>query len=367
MRIAVFLPNWIGDVVMATPALRALRNHFPAAAIAAIHKPYVTAVVEGCPWFDESLIWDKKGPRTQRMLATAWKMRQQQRFDLAILFPNSFRPAMAAWLAGCRKRIGYRRYGRGWLLSRVLEPVRDEHGRIKPSPIIDAYNLLARAAGCGDPGYRMELFTSPADEAAADTIWEQEGLDRKREVICLNPGAAFGAAKYWPVESFATVARQLVAERNCGVLVLCGPSEADLARRLVAKADCESVRSLAEHRQSIGLTKACVRRSDLLITTDSGPRHFAAAFGRPVVSLFGPTHIAWTETYFAKEICLQEKVPCGPCQLRVCPLDHRCMTQLRPETVLAAAMSLLTRFGRESTPGSRFGSVQIEQEPRKAS
>src|SRR6202011_5615020 len=99
-----------------------------------------------------------------------------------------------------------------------------------------------------------------------------------------------------------------------------------------------NVVSLADHELSIGLTKACVRRADLLVTTDSGPRHFAAAFDRPVVTLFGPTHIAWTETYHPKAVHLQEPVPCGPCQLRVCPLDHRCMNQLTPWKVYAAAV-----------------------------
>jgi heptosyltransferase-2 len=103
------------------------------------------------------------------------------------------------------------------------------------------------------------------------------------------------------------------------------------------------VHTLADAPLSIGLTKACVRRSDLLVTTDSGPRHFAAAFNRPVVSLFGPTHIAWTETYYPLAIHLQKPVPCGPCQLRVCPLDHRCMKELTPAEVYRAATSLLTR------------------------
>jgi heptosyltransferase-2 len=102
--------------------------------------------------------------------------------------------------------------------------------------------------------------------------------------------------------------------------------------------------SLADRPASLGLTKACVHRLDLFVTTDSGPRHFAAAFDVPVVSLFGPTFIEWTETYYAKGINLQKKVPCGPCQLRVCPLDHRCMTELTPAEVLAAAHDLLTRF-----------------------
>jgi heptosyltransferase-2 len=92
---------------------------------------------------------------------------------------------------------------------------------------------------------------------------------------------------------------------------------------------------------------ACVRRADLLVTTDSGPRHFAAAFGTPVVTLFGPTHIEWTETYFDQAVHIQEKVPCGPCQKRVCPLDHRCMRDLSPDRVYAEVERLLNRFPME--------------------
>ena len=86
-----------------------------------------------------------------------------------------------------------------------------------------------------------------------------------------------------------------------------------------------------------------MRRAELLVTTDSGPRHFAAAFNRPVVTLFGPTHIAWTETHHPLAVHLRKEVPCGPCQRRVCPLDHRCMRELTPAEVFAAALSVLDR------------------------
>jgi heptosyltransferase-2 len=264
-----------------------------------------------------------------------------------VLFPNTLRSALTAWLGGCRRRIGYLRYGRGWLLTTALPPVRNEHGRLKPSPALDSYNLLAKLAGAR-PTRQMRLFTTPTDEAAADRVWRQTGLDRCRQVICLNPGAAFGSSKYWSAESFAALAPRFVRERGCGVLVLCGPSERDLAREIVTRAKCANVHSLADVPLSLGLTKACVRRADLLVTTDSGPRHFAAAFDRPVVTLFGPTHIAWTETYYAKAIHLQKSVPCGPCQKRVCPLDHACMTLLTPDEVFAAAVRLLAREERHA-------------------
>src|SRR6185436_3291262 len=156
--------------------------------------------------------------------------------------------------------------------------------------------------GIDDPGHRMELFTTPADEAAADRVWIDEKLHRYSEVIGFNSGGAFGAAKHWPIEHFAKLARAFTDRRGSAVLVLCGPSERDLARRIVQEANRPGVFSLADRDVSLGLTKACVRRFDLLVTTDSGPRHFAAAFDRPVVSLFGPTHIAWTETYYPHSV-----------------------------------------------------------------
>jgi heptosyltransferase-2 len=192
----------------------------------------------------------------------------------------------------------------------------------------------------------MELFTTPRDEEAAANVWHQAGFASYREVVCLNPGAAFGSAKHWPAEHFAVLARALVDRRASGVLVLCGPGERDLARQVEALARRPGIKTLAEGPLWLGLTKACVRRANLLVTTDSGPRHFATAFGRPVVTLFGPTHIAWTETYDPRAIHLQEKVDCGPCQRRVCPLDHRCMTGLTPARVFAAVNEALARSGR---------------------
>jgi heptosyltransferase-2 len=346
MNLAVFLPNWIGDAVMATPALRALREHYRSGRITGVVKPYVAGLLEGGDWFDELILADK-GKRTQGVLAVARQLGRRP-IDLAVLMPNSFRSALTAWLGRCRRRVGYARYGRSPLLTDVLPPIRDACGRLTPSPVLDAYNRLAVRAGCPPPSRRMELFTTPDDEAAGDRVWEQAGLARYREVICLNPGAAFGSAKHWPTAYFAALARDLAGRRGSSVLILCGPGERDLARQIVTTACHPAVHSVADAEAaggpppSLGLTKACVRRADLLVTTDSGPRHFAAAFGRPVVTLFGPTHVAWTETYYPRAVHLQKQVDCGPCQRRVCPLDHRCMTRLTPTEVFAAADGLLS-------------------------
>lgn len=348
MNVAVFLPNWIGDAVMATPALRALRTHFAEGRLVGVMKPYVAEVFAGGDWFDD-IVLANGGPWSQGVLSVAWQLRRRG-MDVAVLFSNTLRSALMARLGGCRRRIGYARYGRSLLLSDALPPLRDEAGRLQPSPVLDAYNRLVEQAGCPRISYPMELFTTRDDERAADAVWDKGGFEDYGEVICLNPGAAFGAAKHWPSSYFADLARRLAEERSSAILVLCGPKESELARDIATQACHPHVHALADltaphvaegPRLSLGLTKACVRRADLLVTTDSGPRHFAAAFDRPVVTLFGPTHIEWTETYHPRAVHLQKRVACGPCQLRVCPLDHRCMTQLTPDEVFAAAEGLL--------------------------
>src|SRR5262249_7901255 len=116
MNLAVFCPNWIGDAVMATPALRALRQHFAGARIIGGCKPYVASGLDGSPWFDRLLFLDGRGPLGQRWPAVAWQLRRED-VELAVLFPNSFHAALVAWLGGCRRRIGYNRYARGLLLT----------------------------------------------------------------------------------------------------------------------------------------------------------------------------------------------------------------------------------------------------------
>lgn len=342
-RIALFLPNWVGDVVMATPAVRAVRAAFPEAELVAVCKPYVADVLAGSPWFKDVILSDKRGSRMRRSLAVVAKLRTN-RPDAAVLFSNSFRTAALARLGGCRRVVGFARYGRSFLLTDRLHYATDGRGRFVPMPMIDDYNRLAVTLGTREPGHRMELFTTAKDEAGADAVWDRFDLKRYPRVVALNPGAAFGAAKHWPTTHFAQLARMLTARLGCGVVILCGPSERDLARRIADDSRTPHAFALSDTPLSLGLTKALVRRANLLVTTDSGPRHFAAAFNRPVVTLFGPTHIEWTETYFEKAVHLQKKLPCGPCQQRVCSIDHRCMRELLPSDVFATAERLLTRF-----------------------
>jgi heptosyltransferase-2 len=341
MRIAVFLPNWIGDVVMATPAIAALHARYPHSKMVAVGKPYVEAVTADSPWFEN--FWPLE--RTIRSgLAVARQLRSYEA-DAAVLFPNSFRVAAVARAGRCKLRIGFVRYARGFLLTNRFYPVQDEKGKFVPRPILRDYNRIVQVLGA-EPTDRMELFTSDSQDAQATGVLNQLGIQPNDEVIGLNPGAAFGASKFWPTAYFAELARKFVDSRNAKVVVMCGPNEKDISREIAAQSGRSTVKSLADFPLSIGFSKAIVKKLDLLVTTDSGPRHFAAAFNRPVVTLFGPTHIEWTETFYDKAIHLQKKVPCGPCQLRVCPTDHRCMKELSVAEVFEASCKLLPRHDR---------------------
>lgn len=352
MKIAIFCPNWIGDAVMATPAMRAVRKQFPRAEITAILRPYVADVLAGTNLVDRIIPHDPvSGRGRKRMPETLWGLRlvralRQERFDSAILFPNSFRSAWWAWISGAKQRVGFNREGRGWLLTDSVS----FKSRSEPHPVIDEYLRLAAHIGCRHLTRNMELAVLPEDERQFQTFWRRHvsAQGQLRRFVCLNPGGAFGSAKHWPTSSFAELARRIVRQLDKYVLVLAGPAERDEARAIVALANHPGIVTVADDHPTIGLTKAAIKHADLLITTDSGPRHFAPPFGVPVVTLFGPTHVAWSETYYDRSLHLQLEVDCGPCQQRVCPLKHhRCMKDLSPEWAFKAAVSMLEKYPAE--------------------
>jgi heptosyltransferase-2 len=341
----VFLPNWVGDVVMATPALRALRRHVGTdGTLIGVMRPYVVEVLTGSRWFNDTIVYDKRAtdptyrwPAVRRRLCGA-------KLDVVILLTNSLRTGWMAWRSGARERIGYASNWRSPLLTtKLFEPRRG--GRRAGLPPIDAYLNLAYATGAQWEPPRMELETTTADEQAADAVWHRLALPFGERVVVLNSGGAFGGAKHWPAEHFAALARRLADERGVTVLVNCGPSERDIARAIVNQANHSRVVGLADTPDlPMGLTKACIRRSRLLVTTDSGPRYFGIAFRRPVVTLFGPTDARTTRTHYEHEVCLSLALECQPCWQRTCPLKHhRCMKDLAVESVYAAAVKQLNQ------------------------
>ncbi len=346
MKRAVWLPNWIGDAVMATPALRLLRDRFPDNELIGIYRVPNDDVLAGSDLLD-GMILDQSSSKFSWKQKTAFLRKlRAERFDEIILMTNSLRTAAVARLAGIPKRIGFQRDGRGWLLTDRLQP----KSRTVPNPVLDEYLRLARYA-CGinesdtSPDTpAIELQTTPEDEESWNEFASRFQLS-EGAYLCLNSGGAFGAAKLWPLEHFVELAKRIAGEMELPIVMLCGPAEQELAREFTKQADHPLIHSLAEESISVGLSKATVKHSRLMITTDSGPRHFAAAFNVPVVTLFGPTHIAWSETNYVNAIHLQQSVDCGPCQKRTCPFGHhRCMQELSVDTVYEKTCQLLSQL-----------------------
>jgi len=335
-HVAVFVPGWIGDVVMATPSLRAIRQFYgPEATLTAVMKPYVADVLSGLDWFDQTIFYDWRARRKDyRMWPVANRLREL-RPDVALLLSNSMRTALIAWRSGARVRIGYARNGRGPLLTTRLRPPHEGFRR-KPFAAIDYCLQIAYAAGCPPQPRRMELATLPADEEITDRIWDKQGFTDGRPVVLFNTGGAYGDAKHWPLEYFASLGKRIVGQLEASVMVICGPHERESAAWIADQIGNPRAKSMADEDLSLGVAKACVRRSQLMVTTDSGPRQFAPAFDVPVISLFGPIDPQWSKTYHPRETTLMHKVPCGPCGKRTCPLGHHeCMKGLSVERVFS--------------------------------
>ncbi|HVU90512.1 MAG TPA: lipopolysaccharide heptosyltransferase II [Pirellulales bacterium] len=371
MKLGVFLPNWIGDVAMATPTLRALRRHYgPQARIVGIMRPYVSEVLVGTNWIDDRLFFDPRSKKPELNGRGFAKKLRRERFDTVVLLTNSLRTGFWAWASGAKQRVGYARDVRSiFLTHKLYAPMAG--GEYAPQSTLDAYLQIAYALGCPKESPRIELATTEADERAADDVWRRLAIPTDKPLVLLNSGAAFGASKLWPTEYFGQLARRIADEWGYPVLAMCGPREREIARQITTVADHPGVVSLADARLGddyplpLGLSKACVRRAALMVTTDSGPRHFAPAFDVPVITLFGPMPISLSETHFAKAVHLQHKVPCGPCLQQVCPLaHHQCMRDLSVDRVYQAVhaqlselqgLSASARHGDSWTDGDRDG------------
>jgi heptosyltransferase-2 len=344
MNVAIFLPNWVGDAVMATPTLRAVRRYFgPAARIVGILRPQLADLLAGTPWIDDLHAFDPRSRQKEHgRLALIARLRRE-RVDIALLLTNSLHTAVMAWLGGARQRVGYARDGRSWFLTHRVPPLRDGRG-YRPAPMVESYLALARAIGCPDESPQLELCITSNEAEQATGVWRDLGLSTNGHVVALNSTGAYGAAKLWPPEHCAAFARGIVDELDHDVLVLCGPGERDAARQIAARSGSSRVHSLAAQEVSLGLTKGCLARCRLMVSTDSGPRHIAAALGLPVVTLMGPTLPEWIENPTVRGSMLRTELSCLGCGKRECPLGHhRCMKDLSPGRVLREVAALLRR------------------------
>jgi heptosyltransferase-2 len=331
-RILAFVPNWLGDVAMCTPALRALARRFPEAELIAVGRAGACDLLRGLGWLD-GMVAIPARLGVGAMLGLRWKL-GAGRATLAVVFPHSFRAALAARVTGAESRLGYARNGRAWLFTHKALPYRED-GVIVPVYMGEEYLDLVKSVGCEDDGEGLELVADPGTVEKLRPRLEGDG-----PLIAVAPGAAFGPSKRWPAERYAAVIDTLHAEAGARAVLLTGPGEEDTRDAVLAAAKHPPIVA-DEGCPGIETLKASIALADLLIGNDSGPRHVAIALKKPVICIMGPTSPRYSEGPYETGEVLRVDVDCGPCQKPVCETDFRCMTRILPEAVVAAALRYL--------------------------
>jgi len=339
-KIIIRSPNWVGDVVMATPAFRCIRENFPEAEITLVLKTYVQNLIKGTPWFNKLFVLDNNKRNKTAQFISAVKEIRSEGYDIGFLFPNSFSSALMFWLGGVKRRIGYKRDARSLFLTDGINRP-SENGHFLPTYMGDYYLCLCTEIGCDVRSNELELFVTEEGKIRADEILKNCNVNSDLPLVLLNPGAAYGSSKCWTAEGFARTADLVKKELDCNIAIVCAPNEINLATDIERTAKSRLI-NLASYSLSLDVLKLLIKVCDLLITVDSGPRHIAVAFKRPVVTIIGPNDPRYTNTpaEIGQVICAD--VDCLACQLKICPKDHRCMTQIKPDKVAEVCLNFLS-------------------------
>ncbi|TKJ37136.1 MAG: lipopolysaccharide heptosyltransferase II [Planctomycetes bacterium B3_Pla] len=335
--LVIHCPSWVGDIVMATPTFDCFRENLPNTKIVGLLKKNAQGIVRDGPWFDGFIDCQN------RSWSGFWHTIKQIRGckpDMAVLLPNSIRSALTVRLGGAKKVYGYRRDLRGAFLSSGPKPVRSNH-EIVPVPMTRYYLEICRWLGLKTPEQaKPRLFVGEKLLKRGQSLIQKYGIQEKDFVVGLNPGASFGASKCWPPERFAKLAELCETEFNAKLLLLSGPGEQEIARAVMAKS-LANIIDTGPDKVDLELLKPLVRRCNLLVTNDTGPRHYAVALDVPAVVIMGPTDPRHTAANLDRTVVVRKELDCSPCHKKVCPLEHQCMTEITADEVLAVAAKLL--------------------------
>ena len=310
-------PNWLGDAVMALPAVRNLKTALVRDRLVVATPEKLAALWQACPFVDEVIALEK--PKSLRVCASQLRA---GKFESAVLLPNSLRAAAEVWLARIPHRAGHATSGRRLLLTRAL-PVPPRN----PVRLHQRYYYLDLVAALG----------GSSDDSLPELRREPTAPD-SRQIVAICPGAEYGPAKRWPIENFLTVARHYVVKHNARIVLLGASGDAaiaeDFARQLPEAENRTGKTSLAEFMAALASAR-------VVLCNDSGAMHVASALGVPTVSIFGSTEPLLTGPLGPRNAVLRHHVPCSPCFLRECPIDFACMKSVTAEMAIAASEALL--------------------------
>ncbi len=335
---------------MAEPIIGVFRKNYPQAQIAVVMREYSVKVLAGHPEVDRLIPCQDKSLEGFGKLVSEIKSYAP---DLVVILPNSLRTYASVRLAFIRNIVGYRRGIRKYLLKGPIAA--KENGKYLPVPMTDYFLEICRWMGLSyDPKVIPQLYLTEAEVLKGDALLQKYEIDPDDRVVALNPGAQFGSSKCWPPEYFARLGEMLHEQYQCKILILVGPGEDNIAAKIVAASNVEMINT-GPDKVDLGILKTLIKRCDLLITNDTGPRHYAVAFDKPVVVLMGATDPRHTNCHLQKTVILREDIPCSPCHKKICPIDHPCMVNLIPEKVFSAVQKINWQRGiNESAPGSDY-------------
>jgi heptosyltransferase-2 len=328
--VVVFAPNWLGDVVMALPALADVRRWYTGARLIVAARRSVATLFPLVPGVDDLVTLDGRDDAARLRRAAA---------DVAILLPNSFSSAWLARAAAIAGRWGYATDLRRLLLTRAVPLPRT------PMHNAESYQHLVHALGA-ERGPLQPTLRIPEDSvSAARSLLERHGWDGTRPVITIAPGAAYGTAKRWLPAYAARLTERLVLDRGAFVALVGSGTDRETTGWIasILRPDAAPHAADLAGATTLDALAGLLRQSDACVANDSGTMHLAAATGAPVVALFGPTREYETSPLpgpGGRARVLLHPVWCRPCMLRECPIDHRCMTRLTPDEVFTVVQEV---------------------------
>lgn len=332
-RVVIRAPNWLGDAVMALPAMGAIRAAFADAHVAVAAIPSIAPLFEEQTNARQNNVLTIVNPRHERRVIAAGQ------FDAALLLPNSFRTAAAARGAAIPERWGYSSQLRGWMLTKSIARPRS---RVHQSVY---YLELVRQLGFAAPDALPRIVVGRTTAARADALLASRDIGPGSRAIGFAPGAAYGHAKRWPPPRVADVIVRLSRELKAVCILFGAEGDREAGREIEGRLppDVRAVNLIA--RTDLRLLAGLIARCAAFVSNDSGAMHLAAALGLPVTAIFGPTDERVTAPCGAGEggahVVLTRQVFCRPCMLRDCPIDHRCMKRITVDDVCAAVMRRL--------------------------
>ncbi len=332
MKIVVRAPNWVGDAVLALPAINAIKKNFPESEIIVAAEEWVEDLFTLGGMFPDTVSFSK--PKGFRSFTDSVRKIRDGRFDLGILLTNSFSSALVFAMARIPQRWGYNKDGRGILLTKRV-PVQPQPNR--PHQV---HYYLALLAGLGlesDPK-EFSLALNRQEIAETEAWLEALNVRIKKPLVILNPGAYYGSAKRWPAEKYAGLASLIQDNYPAQIMIIGSADEKALADEIASRMDAPPI--VLTGQTSLPRLAALISFADLFVTNDSGPMHLANFLKVPVVALFGPTEPARTGPFLEPSVVIHKGAPCWPCSYRQCPFDHRCMMDITPEEVFQSCQRL---------------------------